>query len=54
MREDEPDKRAANPVGERVLRLWDDLLARAEKIGDTPDGALYRLTPAMARADGAA
>lgn len=54
VREDEPDKRAANPVGERVLRLWDDLLARAEKIGDTPDGALYRLTPAMARADGAA
>ncbi len=52
VREAEADKRGANPVGDRVLRLWDELLARAEKIGDTPDGALYRLSPAVARMDG--
>jgi hypothetical protein len=52
VREAEVEKRAANPVGERVVRLWDELLAGAEKIGETPDGALFRLTPAVARTDG--
>jgi len=52
VREAEVEKLAANPVGERVVRLWDELLAGAEKIGDTADGALFRLTPAVARTDG--
>jgi hypothetical protein len=34
---------AENPVGERVTRLWDELLARAEKVSESPAGALYRL-----------
>jgi hypothetical protein len=52
VREAEAEKRAANPVGERVLRLWDELLAHADKIGEDEGGAVYRLKPAVARADG--
>jgi hypothetical protein len=44
------EKRAANPVGERVTRLWDALLARSEKIAETDAGTLYRLPPALAGA----
>jgi hypothetical protein len=54
VREAEVEKRAANPVGERVVRLWDELVAHADKLGETPDGALYRLSPALARTDGRA
>ena len=48
VREVDPDKRAVNPVGERVPRLWNGLLARCEKVGETAGGALYRLRPAAA------
>ncbi len=43
VREPEEEKAAANPIGERVTRLWDELIARAEKVGESPSGALYRL-----------
>ncbi len=48
VREPEEEKAAANPIGERVIRLWDELIARAEKVGDSPGGALYRLRPVVA------
>jgi hypothetical protein len=48
VREPEEDKAAANPIGERVTRLWDELIARAEKVGDSPTGALYRLPAVVA------
>ena len=48
MRELEEDKAAANPVGDRVTRLWDELIAGAEKVGETSTGALYRLRPMVA------
>jgi len=48
VREVDPNKRAVNPVGERVPRLWDGLLARCEKLGETAAGTLYRLRPAAA------
>ena len=48
VREPEEEKAAANPVGERVTRLWDELLAESEKVVDGPDGAVYRL-PARLR-----
>jgi hypothetical protein len=48
VREPEEEKAAANPIGDRVTRLWDELIARAEKVGETPTGALYRLRPAVA------
>jgi hypothetical protein len=54
VRETEPDKPATNPVGDRVLRFWDTLLARCEKLGENEGGALYRLTPAVARAESGA
>ncbi|MEB2285554.1 MAG: hypothetical protein B6D46_14055 [Polyangiaceae bacterium UTPRO1] len=57
VREPEEERAAANPVGERVIRLWDALVAGAEKVADGPEGAVYRLPshtrPAVA-ADGAA
>ncbi len=43
VREVEAEKRAANPVGDHVLQLWDGLLADADKLGETDGGALYRL-----------
>jgi hypothetical protein len=48
VREPEQEKAAANPIGDRVTRLWDELLAGAEKVADTPAGALYRLRPVVA------
>jgi hypothetical protein len=42
----EADKPHANPVGEHVTRLWDDLVARCEKIGEAGEGTLYRLATA--------
>jgi hypothetical protein len=48
VREPEEDKAADNPVGERVTHLWDELIARSEKVGDSPSGALYRLRPVVA------
>jgi hypothetical protein len=54
VREAEVEKRATNPVGERVLQLWDGLLANADKLGENEGGALYRLHPAVARAEGGA
>ena len=48
VREPEEEKAAANPVGDRVTRLWDELIARAEKVGETSTGALYRLRPVLA------
>ena len=45
VREPEDEKAAANPVGERVTRLWDELIARSEKVGESKGGALYRLRP---------
>jgi hypothetical protein len=48
VRELEEDKAAANPVGDRVTRLWDELIAGAEKVGETATGALYRLRPVVA------
>ena len=45
VREPEDEKAAANPIGDRVTRLWDELIARAEKVGESPSGALYRLRP---------
>jgi 4-amino-4-deoxy-L-arabinose transferase-like glycosyltransferase len=45
VREPEDDKAAANPVGDRVTELWDALIARAVKVGESPAGALYRLRP---------
>jgi hypothetical protein len=45
-RERATEKAGTNPFGERVTRLWDELVARGEKIADTPAGALYRLGPA--------
>jgi hypothetical protein len=50
VREAEAEKRAANPVGDRVVRLWDELVARADKVAEDEDGAVYRLSPAVARA----
>ncbi len=50
VRETDPDKRATNPVGARVLQLWDELLARSERLGGDDSGALYRLAPAVAHA----
>jgi len=48
VREPEEEKAAANPVGERVTRLWDELLAEAEKVADGPEGSVYRLPPRVA------
>ena len=48
VRELEEDKAAANPVGDHVTRLWDELIAGAEKVGETTTGALYRLRPVVA------
>jgi hypothetical protein len=48
VREPEEDKAAANPVGDRVTRLWNELIAGAEKVGETTTGALYRLRPVVA------
>jgi hypothetical protein len=45
VREPEDEKAAANPVGDRVTQLWDALIARADKVGESPAGALYRLRP---------
>ncbi len=47
VREPEEAKPADNPVGERVIRLWDELLAGAEKVADGPSGAVYRLPPRL-------
>lgn len=52
VREAEAEKRGANPVGDRVLRLWDELLAGADKLGEDDDGAVYRLAPVVAQAPG--
>lgn len=54
VREVDPDKPAVNPVGARVLRLWDELLAHADKLGEEEGGALYRLAPTAAPAEGGA
>ncbi len=54
VREVEAEKRGANPVGERVLQLWDGLLANADKIGEVDGGSLYRLHPVIARGEGGA
>jgi hypothetical protein len=54
VREAEAEKRGANPVGERVLQLWDGLLANADKLGENEGGALYRLHAAVARGEGGA
>ncbi len=43
VREREREKRAVNPVGAHVTRLWDGLLARCEKVAEVEAGALYRL-----------
>jgi hypothetical protein len=51
VREPEPEKPGMNPVGPRVLELWDELLARCEKAGEVESGALYRLRPVVARGD---
>jgi hypothetical protein len=48
VREPEDDKAASNPVGDRVTALWDALIARSEKVGDSPGGALYKLRPMVA------
>jgi hypothetical protein len=48
VREPEEEKAGANPVGEHVTRLWDELIARSEKVGETTTGALYRLRPVVA------
>jgi len=48
VREPDDDKVGTNPIGEVVTRLWDELIASAEKVGETPTGALYRLRPAVA------
>ncbi len=45
VREPEEPKAADNPVGDRVTRLWDELLARSEKVSESPAGTLYRLAP---------
>jgi Dolichyl-phosphate-mannose-protein mannosyltransferase len=50
VREVERDKQGANPVGAHVLELWDELLARCEKIGEAETGALYQLGPTIAEA----
>ena len=50
VREPEEEKAADNPVGERVTRLWDELIARSEKVSESPAGALYRLAPARSGA----
>ncbi len=47
VREPEEEKAAANPVGGRVTRLWDELVAAAEKVADGPEGAVYRLPPRL-------
>ena len=54
IREREREKPAANPIGERVTRLWDDLLARCEEIGESEGGALYRLRPTGGHRQGGA
>ena len=46
--EPEEEKAASNPVGEHVTQLWDELIAGAEKVGETSTGALYRLRPMVA------
>jgi 4-amino-4-deoxy-L-arabinose transferase-like glycosyltransferase len=48
VREPEEERAAANPVGERVLELWDGLIARSEKVAETTTGAIYRLGPLVA------
>ena len=48
VREPEDEKAASNPVGDRVTDLWDALIARSEKIADSPSGPLYRLRPVVA------
>jgi hypothetical protein len=48
VREPEDAKAASNPVGDKVLALWDGLLARSEKVGETTTGALYRIGPMVA------
>ena len=48
VREADPAKAAVNPIGERVPRLWDGLLARCEKVGETAAGVLYRMRPVAA------
>ncbi|MCC6850544.1 MAG: glycosyltransferase family 39 protein [Deltaproteobacteria bacterium] len=48
VREPEEEKAAANPVGARVIRLWDELIAGAEKVAVGPSGAVYKL-PARLR-----
>ncbi len=50
VREPEEEKAADNPVGERVTRLWDELIARSEKVSESPAGVLYRLAPARSGA----
>ncbi len=47
-----PEKAGANPLGTRVTELWEQLVARAEKVADTPAGSLYRLKPAVAAGEG--
>lgn len=57
VREPEEEKAASNPVGERVTKLWDELIAEAEKVADGPAGAVYRLParlrPVVANHEGA-
>lgn len=48
VREPEEDRDADNPIGARVTKLWDELIARSEKVGESSGGALYRLRPVVA------
>ena len=46
------EKPGVNPLGTRVTALWEQLVARADKVADTPAGSLYRLKPADAAGAG--
>ena len=47
-RETAAEKPGTNPFGARVTRLWDDLVAGADKVAETPAGTLYKLRSAVA------
>jgi len=48
VRERERDKPGVNPVGPRVTRLWDALLAGSEKTAEAEAGVVYRLRSVLA------
>ncbi len=51
VREPERAKPGINPVGTRVLGLWDELLSRCEKTAEIEAGAVYRLRPLIVQGD---